>query len=136
MTLSASSALQKAIYAQLTNDAALMDCMTGVFDDVSRPRTKPYIRIGEDQQSDWSSKTFQGREHRLAIEVWTENRGRAQAKDILALIEAALAQMPAHLDGHQLAHLRFLSARVNAAPDGVTHQGVLELRARTYSLQA
>jgi Protein of unknown function (DUF3168) len=135
MTLSASSALQKAIYTHLINDIAVMDCVTGIFDDVSQPRAKPFVRIGEDQQSDWSSKTFQGREHRLVLEVWTEARGRSQAKTILGLIEKALTQMPAQLDGHQLVHLRFLSARVNAAPDGLTHQGVLELRARTYSLQ-
>ena len=60
-------ALQQAVYAALAASEAIKDVVDDpprVFDQVPRGARFPYIVIGEDRQSDWSTATDKGSEHR------------------------------------------------------------------------
>lgn len=131
--LEASLAVQRALVAVLTADMALMNRVTGVFDGVRPGATLPYVTVGPDLVSDAGTKTGQGCDHRLQLTVWDEGPGVAGAKEILALVEAALAAMPAVLDAHALVWVRAVRSTVTAEVEGAT-RGILEVRARTEAL--
>jgi hypothetical protein len=127
----AAIALQAGLYAQLGATPALMAQLTGLFDHVPEAQSLPYLVIGEALTSDWSSATFDGRETRLALHLWTRAAGHKQAKEIAGLVQTALAQGLPPLDGHKLTLLQFLAERTLIDPDGLTRHTILEYRART-----
>lgn len=127
----AGRAVQRALYETLTQYPPLAAAVTGIFDYVPAGQRLPYVTVGEAVESDWSAKGFAGREHRLAVHVWSAHGGMGEAKDLLGLVDEALEHAPELLDGHRLVSLRFLSSRVFAEPqDGIRH-GLAEYRART-----
>jgi hypothetical protein len=124
-------ALQAGLYAQLASIAPLMTQLTGLFDHVPEAQALPYLVIGEALASDWSSATFDGRETRLSLHLWTRAAGRKQAKELSGLIQAALQPGLPPLNGHKLTMLSFLSERTLIDADGVSQHTILEYRART-----
>ena len=59
-------------------NAAIMDIAgepPRVFDAVPRGTAFPYIVIGDDKETDWSTATEQGSEHLLAVHVWSRSPG-------------------------------------------------------------
>ncbi len=127
----AGRAVQRALYETLAADAALMARVTGIFDHVPDRQRLPYITVGEAVETDWSATEFSGRDHRLSVHAWSAHAGMGEAKDLLALVDAALEHMPENLDGHRLVSLRFLSSRVFADVEDSIRHGVTEYRART-----
>lgn len=127
----AGRAVQRGLYETLRAHAPLMARVTGIFDHVPDRQRLPYVTVGEAVETDWSATEFSGRDHRLGVHVWSAHAGMGEAKDLLALVDEALEQMPVQLDGHRLVSLRFLSSRVFAdVEEGIRH-GVAEYRART-----
>lgn len=127
----AGRAVQRALYETLRSHAPLMARVTGIFDHVPDRQGLPYITVGEAVETDWSATEFSGRDHRLAIHAWSAHAGMAEVKDLLGLVDGALAHMPENLDGHRLVSLRFLSSRVFADVEDSIRHGVAEYRART-----
>lgn len=125
----ASLALQQGIYAALTAHAPLIAATTGVFDAPPLDQPLPFVTIGEDIISDYSTKDLVASEHRLTIHIWSRAPGRAEAKQLSALVQTALAS-PLILTGFRLISLRFITARMLVDPDGLTHQALLDYRAR------
>jgi len=130
MTMSASSALQSVLHATLAADEPLGRWVRGIFETPPRGTAFPYIVLGEDIVSDWSTKTFQGSEHRLTLHVWSQTSRIHEVKDLLALVAGALAGLPRDFDGYRLVNLLFLTSRVLPGADALTHHGLLELRVR------
>jgi hypothetical protein len=125
----ASAELQKALYDRLAGDAALAALVQGVFDWAPDNQPLPYVQLGEDIVTDWSTNTFAGSEHRLTLHVWSYATGRQEAKTIMTEINRVLAQ-PLVLPGFQLVTWRMLSAQVLRDADTRLHHGVMEYRAR------
>jgi hypothetical protein len=125
----ASLALQKALYGALSADTVLSDRVTGIFDWAPDGQKLPYVQIGEDIVTDWSTKSFTGTEHRLTLHVWSQATGRLQGKQIMADIARVLAQ-PLTLPALQLVSLRFLSGQALRDADTQLHHAVMEYRAR------
>lgn len=125
----ASLALQQAIYGALTSSAPLIAATTGVFDAPKLDQPFPFVVIGEDIISDYSTKDLVASEHRLAIHIWSRSPGRAEAKQLSSLVQTALTS-PLALTGFRLISLRFTLARMLVDPDGLTHQAIVEYRAR------
>ena len=82
----ASWPLQKAVFARLSGDAALMTLVTAIYDQVPEEPSFPYVTIGEDTAMDWGTKSTQGQEVTLTIHAWSRARGRREVKQIMAEI--------------------------------------------------
>lgn len=125
----ASLAVQKALHAAL----AAVPALGGVYDGVPAGALPPYVTLGPDVVTDWSTKTRAGREHRVALSVWDDRDGSARVKAQLALVEDAVLALAGVHDGHRIADVRFVRGFISKDADGWT-QGVGEFRIRTEQL--
>ena len=121
--------LQKAIYSALGSDSALSALITGVYDDVPEGATYPYVVIGEQTAVNFGSKTLDGLEYTLTIHVWSQYRGRKEAKEIMEKIYDVLHESSLSVTGASLVNLRqeFETSLVDS--DGITRHGVMRFRA-------
>jgi hypothetical protein len=125
----ASIALQKAIFAALSADAALRAFVGDrVFDHVPRNTAFPYVVTGDDRTRDWSTATEPGSEHALVIHVWSRAPGRNEARAIADTVAAALAA-PLAVEGQRLVDLRWLETEVVKEADGETLHARVRFRA-------
>lgn len=131
--MTASLALQRALVAALATDEWLAGRMGGVFDQPPPGAALPYLTVGPDIVSDWSSKTHEGREHRLRVTVWEAPRAILRCAEAMGRVEAVVAALTRDLDGHRLVTLRFLRSAMDhgAGTPGDPVRGVIEFRART-----
>jgi hypothetical protein len=134
--MTASLALQQAIVAALAGDAELAARMRGVFDQPPPGAEPPYLTVGPDITTDWSTKTGAGREHRLRVTVWEAPHAIRRCAEAMGRVEAVMAALGPALGGHRLVSLRFLRSAIDhgtgAPADAVA--GVVEYRARTQAL--
>ena len=121
--MSASLAVQAALRAALQGIAPVFDAVP-----VSSPA--PYLTIGPDSMTDWSTKTGSGREHRVLIGVWDDAPGRLRVKALLGQVEAAVLALSGDREGVRIAHVLFVRSFVERDPDGWSH-GVADFRIRT-----
>jgi Protein of unknown function (DUF3168) len=127
-----SLSLQKAIVAALTADAAVGTLIGDrIYDAPPRAVAFPYLTIGQTRVADWSTGTEAGAEHAVTLHVWSRERGRTQAYEIMEAVEAALHDAVLALEGHALVNLRFEFAEARRDPDGVTDHGIIRFRAVT-----
>lgn len=127
---SAGWALQKAVYAALSDDAALTALIGSnqVFDDVPRDVAFPYVVFGPAVERDWSVGAH---EHILVLHVWSRHSGRRETVEVMDAVRAALHDRALFLDGHRLINLRHEISEARRDADGETYQGVVRFRAVT-----
>lgn len=133
--VSATMALQRALWETLTADSSIMSLVTGVFDDVPPGSSLPYVTIGNDIVTDWSAVNLEGREHRLTVVVWDRAFSAGNCRLIASRVEESVLGMPRTIQDHRVASLRFLRSFVTKDPDGST-RAVLEFNAKTQSISA
>ena len=133
---SASFALQTAIFSKLTSDAGILGLLGGprVYDDVPSRSAFPYMTFGQTTERDWSTGTEPGHEHIFTLHVWSRARGRKEADEVMAAVEAALHNAALTLAGHQLINLRHEFSDARREPDGETYHGIARYRAVTEPL--
>lgn len=126
-------ALQKAVYGALVADSALSGLLGGehVFDHVPRARLRPLVTFSVSRERDWSTASDIGHEHEIALDVWSEGRGREQVQAIVSAIHQVLHDRELVLDGHRLVNLRHTSGEVRREADGETWRGTTRFRAVT-----
>ena len=124
--MSASLAVQRLVVAALAG----IPGVTGVYDGPPVDAAAPYLVIGPDVVTDWSTKTETGHEHRLAVSVWDAGPGTARAKALMGPVETALAALAGRRDGHSVVSSRLLRTLVLTDPEGWT-QGIVEVRVRS-----
>ena len=126
-------ALQQAIFAKLTNQAALTALLGGprIYDDAPQPAAFPYITFGQSTLRDASTSVAAGDEHLLTLHVWSRAHGRTQTQAIIDLLRVALHDQPLALVDHHLVNLRHEYSDCRRDPDGETIHGTLRLRAVT-----
>lgn len=119
--------LQQALFQRLTEDAALMARITGVHDEVAEETPLPYITLGEDTVSDYSTKTFDGEDITHTLHVWSGYKGKKEAKEILDLALQAIIASPLALAGDfQLEDAR--REMLEVFKDEDAYHGVMRLR--------
>ncbi len=121
--------LQKAVVAALEAHPVLSDSIKGVYDGPPPYASFPYISIDDGQISDWSTKTFIGREVRLALTIWDDGDEASLLHQLMGHVEDAIAALPRDLQGWRIASnifLRQLIARDAAGP----WAGLVEFRIR------
>jgi hypothetical protein len=86
--MSAASALQKAIFARLSGDAALTAIVgaTGVTDRRLSEPTVPLVVIAGIDSVDHSTASEPGEEHTVTLEAWSEAAGHRQVQAIAAAV--------------------------------------------------
>ena len=111
-----SLALQRALFDHLRADAALTAALGGSKIHDAPPHAQsgeappPYLTLGDESVTAWSTKTEQGAAHELTFTIWSAARGFAEVKAIQSALADALASAPEAIDGGRVADLRFVSS--------------------------
>jgi hypothetical protein len=129
-----SLAIQAAVYGALTGNAALMALVQGVYDAQPRPLTGddallfPYVTIGDDTLSDWSTDTESGADATITIHTWSRYKGRKEEKTIQAAIYAALHRQALTVSGYAMVSVDWINSDSMTDADGETRHGVQTFR--------
>jgi len=129
----ASWALQQAVFARLTSDAALTALLGGarIYDDVPVRAAFPYVTFAQGAERDWSTASEAGAEHALVLHVWSRGNGRKELLAIMEALRVSLHDAALTLTGHRLINLRHEASEVRREGDGETYHGIVRLRAVT-----
>jgi hypothetical protein len=122
-------ALQQAIYARLTGDAALMGRITGVFDHPPAKQAFPYIVLGTTTAEDEDDDRTTGFQAETMIHVWA--RGHAGGRDVKVIqadVYRLLHRSPPTVTGALVSDATIEFTEQFRDPDGLTTQGVQRLR--------
>ena len=133
MALTSSLALQRAMRARLIAHAPLVALLGGpaIYDDVPQGMREPYVSFGDIATRDWSTNVDRGEEHLVTLHVWSRQRGKKEAYDIIAEIDAALDGASLALEGHRLINLATTFWTVMRDAPSELYRGVVRLRAAT-----
>ena len=131
--MSAASALQKAIFARLSGDAALATFVgaNGITDRRIDAPASPLVVIAGIDSADHSTASEAGEAHSVTLEVWSGAGGHREAQAIAALVRDALHDAPLILDGHSLVLLLHRDTRLRRAEKSRFHRAELRFRAVT-----
>ena len=131
--MSAASALQKAIFARLSGDAALVAFVgaNGVTDRRIDAPASPLVVIAGIDSSDHSTASEAGEAHQVTLEVWSAAAGHREAQAIAALVRDALHDAALVLDGHRIVLLFHRDTRVRRAEKSRFHRAEMRFRAVT-----
>ncbi len=127
--MSASLSVQRLIATAL----ASIPGVSAVYDSPPPDAISPYLVIGNDLMTDWSTKTATGHEHRITVSVWDDGPSAACAKPVMTAVEAALNSLTGNSDGHRIASTLFLRALTLTDAEGWT-QGIVDFRIRTTAI--
>lgn len=96
-----------------------------VLDDVPANAAFPYVVIGEDTVTDWSTVDRDGEEIDTTIHVWSRYDGRKEIKELMGKVKTALHEQRLTVAGQHLVSLRFAFETSFVEPDGKTRHGVI-----------
>jgi hypothetical protein len=121
--------LYGAIYAALTANPSIG---ASVYDFVPQNAAYPHIEIGGGQALDWSAALMRGEQTTIEIHVWSRQRGRAEARELLGKIKDRLHEQALSLSGATFIDCRFrdMDGPFTDA-DGTTQHGVIRFTAWT-----
>ncbi|MEO9341127.1 DUF3168 domain-containing protein [Mesorhizobium sp. SB112] len=129
--MSAAADLQKAIFDCMETDEALIAALGGsrIFDHVPVNAQFPYISFGRTSMYDWSTSTEHGSEQFFTLHIWSKDKGKRQALDILELAKSRLETAALEPAAHHLVNLIFDFAEVRQNEDLSLYHGLLRYRA-------
>lgn len=122
---SAGEALIAAVTAALGEVAGL----NGVYDGPPLQAAFPYAVVDAGPESDWSHKSGEGRELRLAVTIRDQGERPARLRALIRAAEAAIGGIERDLDGWRLVTLVFLRSRM-LRETGAAWAAAIEFRAR------
>lgn len=126
--------LQEAIYGILTNDAWLMNQVTGVFDFVPDNQDFPYVQIGEFTTVPFQTYDRYGQEVTATIHAWSQRigsnayQGMAQIDAIMNSIQRLLARTFFPVQGWGDVGCWGDFEQTLLESDGITRHGILRYR--------
>ncbi|MEP7350525.1 MAG: DUF3168 domain-containing protein [Sphingorhabdus sp.] len=127
------SAVQIAAILALQAHPALSAVLTGIYDGPPPRAAFPYISVADGLVGDWSTKTAQGREIRLALTVWDDGEQASRLHSLMSHVEDAIAAMARDLPGWRVASNVFLRSLVVRDPAG-PWAGLVEHRLRILAM--
>ena len=122
---SAGEALAAAVTAALGDLSGL----NGAYDGPPLQAAFPYAVIDAGPESDWSHKSGEGRELRLAVTLRDEGERPARLRQLARAAEAAIGAVGGDLDGWRLVTMVFLRSRMLREP-GTAWVAAIDYRAR------
>lgn len=126
---------QKAVYTALAGNVNVGG-QVPVYDHVPPDDQAVYPRIvlGSFDAVDLSDKSRFGQELFLTVDVWSRQRGKKQAQDIMSAIHTLLQDQDLTLDAGDLVVLVLTEpTRIILDPDGLTYHGVQTWRATVHA---
>jgi hypothetical protein len=114
--------VQKAVYAKLSGDAALLALGASVYEYVPQDTAFPYVKIEGSSAVDWSTTTTQGWEVTVALSVFTRERGSKKSLSIAARCRELLHDATLAVSGCTVVSIRYVASDVQLLADGVTYQ--------------
>lgn len=126
--------LQESIYGILTNDAWLMNQITGVFDFVPDNQNFPYVQIGEFTTSPFQTYDRYGQEVTATIHVYSQRigpnayQGMAQIDAIMNSVQRLLARTFFPVQGWGDVGCWGDYEQTLLESDGITRHGILRYR--------
>ena len=127
---SALLAIQRAIFAKLSGDTALMALVKGVFDDVPENQAFPYVVIGEATETPSNTFGRKGKDVTCTIHIWSQAKGNTEALTILDRLNDLLDFEPLAVAGYEVIAVEYENAVTLREPDGVTRQVPVRYRVR------
>lgn len=120
----------KAIFKRLSEDTALLQKVTGVFDAVPEGTLYPYVTIGEPVVTPFETKTTYGENIPWALHVYSTYKGKKESYEILNLMVQALTKAPWAVEGFKVLKVNIEPNMtvLNPAQDGFPYQGILRIR--------
>lgn len=103
--------LRAALIGWLTADPALAAELNAITEEAPSRASLPWLAIAASASTDWSCKTAQGREVRVALELHYRGDTPAAAIDLAAAIESRVAALPRAQPGFSVVTAQFLRAR-------------------------
>jgi hypothetical protein len=105
-------ALRAALIDWLASDHELSGALNAIVEEAPSRTSLPWLAIAASASADWSSKSHEGREIRVALELHCRGDTPDTAADLVAAIERRIAAFPPALAGFTFSNARFLRARV------------------------
>ena len=124
-------ALQSTLYSALNVSAITSTLSCGVYDEVIEGNSYPFITLGEETVTDYSTKNLVGAETTVNIHIWSRYKGSKQTKQIMDKVHDLLHDVSLTVSGVNLINLRFEFSDIMRDPDGITRHGVMRFRAIT-----
>jgi len=103
--------LRAALLAWLAADPVLAANLNAIVEEAPARTSLPWLAIAASASTDWSTKSHDGREVRVALELHCRGDAPDAAGDLVAAIEARIATLPRDQNGFTVASTRFLRAR-------------------------
>ncbi len=103
--------------------------LNAVYDGSPLTAAVPYATVEAGPESDWSHKSGDGRELRLAIQVHDKGESPARLRAVVSRIEEAAAGIGPDLTGWRLVNLVFLRAAMLRST-GAAWTAAIDYRAR------
>ena len=110
------SALRTALIDWLRSDGELATSLNAVDEEAPSPASAPTLAIAASAAADWSTKTAQGREVRIALELLDRNDDAARTAGLASRIEHRIATLPAVQQNFRLAVTQFLRSTTERRP--------------------
>lgn len=85
-------ALQTIIYSRLASDTQLQAKNIKTYDYVPETASLPYIALGEDSVTDSSNKTNGVEDVTHTLHIWSDYKGKKEAKEIMGLVKECLTE--------------------------------------------
>jgi hypothetical protein len=130
MTQSAAE-LQKAIFAALGGDGALVALLDGdkIHDYAPAHVAFPYITFGRTSVFDWSTGTESGDEQLFTLHIWSKAQGKKETLAIMERVKALLHDAPLELMGYHLVSIRLEFSEARFDEELSVHHGLMRFRA-------
>ncbi|MCW5712462.1 DUF3168 domain-containing protein [Shinella sp.] len=131
--MSAASALQTAIFARLSGDAALTALVgaNGITDRRPDGPAAPLLVIEGIDSTDHSTASETGEAHVVTLEAWSEAAGHREVQAIAAVVRAALHDAALVIAGHRLVLLFHRDTRLGRDGKSRFHRAQMRFRAVT-----
>ena len=126
--------LQSIIYSTLNGDSTL-DGLVGdnkIFDNVPQATTYPYVVIGNESAINRGTKTLDGNDYTMDIDVWSQYRGKKEIKEIMERIYNLLHDATYSVSGANMVLSQIRNVLTLVESDGITRHGVLTLSVIVY----
>ena len=121
--------LRAALIAWLAADPTLGGQLNSVTEELPSRTALPWLAIATSASTDWSNKSWPGREVRIALELHCRGDQPDTAAALVAAIEQAVAALPGAQPTYDIVTTVFLRARAEQRPSN-TRAILLEYRFR------
>ena len=126
------TSLRSALIQHLRDDQLLADELNAITEEAPLQASFPWVGIAASASTDWSMKTTQGREIRLALELHCRGDDPSSAAALVRALELRVESLPADHARFTIASIQFLRARAEQRPRNI-RAVLLEYRFRLHA---